>query len=287
MEVLRRLKKVTWLTLFIMLFSSSSLFSDNLLITRSFSGIWDMPDHESQGIILQIGEQDDGEGGDKKVGVAYWFTYGEDLQTSWYLGVGPVEGNEIPMTLYAASNIGFMAENLEGNANVKDVGTLNLVFHNCNQGHATFDAPEESIGSGEFRIKRINSIYHDRCSGGISDDTPSDAKPLKLEVWLHSARDGYNGKGKAKFWERVDRSDFEVEAEEVPDGTYTLRVCDVVEGEMVVENGEGEGEVEFEFSSPLKDDKPLLSFNPRNCLIELLDGDGVFLTSGDEVLSEK
>lgn len=282
MDVLPRLKKATWLALFVSLFFCSSVFSSNLMITRSFSGIWDQPDQESQGFILQIGEQ----AGDVKVGIAYWFTYGADLQTTWYLGVGPVDGNEINMRLYTAFNIEFMADDLEGNANVVEVGTLNLAFRNCNQGTATFDTPEEVIGSGEFRIKRINSIYHDRCSGGISDDTKSDAKPTKLEVWLHSARDGFNGKGKAKFWERVDRSDFEVEAEEVPDGTYTLEVCGEVQGEMVVENGEGEGEVEFEFRSPLDDDKSLLSFDPRECLIELHDAEGVFLTSGDEVLSE-
>lgn len=282
MDFLPRLKKATWLALFAMLFFSNSVFSSNLMITRSFSGIWSQPDQESQGFILQIGEQ----AGDVKVGVSYWFTYGEDLQTTWYLGVGPVNGNEINMTLYTAFNIEFMADDLEGDANVEKVGTLDLVFKNCNQGTAMFDTPEEVIGSGEFRIKRINSIYHDRCSGGISDDTPSGAKPTKLEVWLLSARDGYNGKGKAKFWERVDGSDFEVEAE-VPDGTYTLRVCDVVQGEMVVENGEGEGELEFEFSSPADEDKPLLSFDPRDCLIELLDAEGVFLTSGEEVLSEK
>jgi len=282
MDFLPRLKRVSWLALFVMLLFSSSVFSSNLMITRSFSGIWDQPDQESQGFILQIGEQAD----DVKVGIAYWFTYGEDLQTTWFLGVGPVNGNEINMKLYTAFNIEFMADNLEGDANVEEVGTLDLVFRNCNQGTAVFDTPEEVIGSGEFRIKRINSIYHDRCSGGVSDDTPSDAKPTKLEVWLHSARDGFNGKGKAKFWERVDRSDFEVEAEEVPDGTYTLKVCGEVQGEMLVEGGEGEGEVEFEFRSTVDDDKPILSFDPRDCLIELWDAEGVFLTSGDEVLSE-
>ena len=283
MDVLPRLKRVSWLALFVTLLFSSSVFSSNLMITRSFSGIWDQPDQESQGFILQIGEQED----DVKVGIAYWFTYGEDLQTTWYLGVGPVEGNEILMKLYTASDIGFMADNLEGDANVENVGMLKLVFHNCNQGTAMFDTPEKVIGSGEFRIKRINSIYHDRCSGGVSDDTPSDAKPSKYEVWLHSARDGFNGKGKAKFWERVDRSDFEVEAEEVPDGTYTLKVCDVVQGEMLVEGGEGEGEVEFEFHSPPDDDKPNLSFDPRECPIELWDAEGVFLTTGEDRLSEK
>ena len=110
MHVFPGLKKVAWLSLFFMLLTSTSVFSSNLLITRHFSGVWDMPDHESQGIVLQIGEQE----GDVKVGVAYWFTYGEDLQTTWFLGVGPVHGNEINMKLYTAFNVEFMGDNVEG-----------------------------------------------------------------------------------------------------------------------------------------------------------------------------
>lgn len=279
MKTFPGLKKASWLFLIYLLFASSSAFSSNLMITRYFSGIWDMPDHESQGLILQIGEQE----GDEKVGVAYWFTYGEDLQTTWYLGVGPVNGNEINMTLYTAFNVEFMEDNVEGDGNVEEVGTLDLVFHNCNQGKAMFDTPEEVTGSGEFRIKRINSIYHSRCSGGLSDDTPSDAKPTKLEVWLLPAREDITSKAKAKFWERVDRSDFQIEVDDLPDGTYTLEVCEVPQGEMLVTGGEGE----IEFRSPESDGKPLLTFDPRDCLIELLDGSGAALTSGDAVLSGK
>ena len=272
------------------LFLSASAFAGKPLITSSFSGIWDQPEQESQGIILQIGEQ----GEDEKVGIAYWFTYGPDLQTTWYLGVGPVVGNEIKMILYTASDIGFMAANVEGNEEVVPVGTLDLDFHNCNKGMATFAFIEEEvvIDSGEFPIKRISSIYHQRCSGGISDDTPSGGKPLQLEVRLYPVDEGGSGEGKAKFWERTDRSDFKVEVEDVADGDgYTVRICaDNEDPEVEVQLfpltvAEGEGELEFR--SPEIDDKLNLSFDPRGCKIELLEGDVVLLTTGEEVLSEK
>ena len=99
MKIFTSLKQVIWMTMFLTLLFSSSLFASNLLITRSFSGVWDQPDHESQGIILQIGEQIDEFGEPKKVGIAYWFTFGIDLQSSWYLGVGDVNGNEINMRM--------------------------------------------------------------------------------------------------------------------------------------------------------------------------------------------
>jgi hypothetical protein len=48
-----------------------------------------------------------------------------------------------------------------------------------------------------------------------------------------------------------------------------------------------EGEGELEFRSPEIDDKLNLNFDPRGCKIELLEGDVVLLTTGEEVLSEK
>jgi len=275
-----------------LLFLSTSAIAGKPLITSSFSGIWDQPMHESQGIILQIGEQGD----DEKIGIAYWFTYGADLQTAWYLGIGPVAGDSISMTLYTASDIGFMAENLEGNEEVTAVGTLDLEFRNCNHGIAVFEfeAPEPTdenpvplAESGEFPIKRISSIYRQRCSGGISDDTPKHGKPMDMDVRLVPAAEDAPGSGKAKFWERTDRIDFKVEAEDIADNIYTLEVCGgtdaVVQFDFPVVLGEGE----LEFRSPEGDEKLNLNFDPRDCSIEILDGETVVLTTGDAVLAEK
>jgi hypothetical protein len=283
-------KGLPGLFLTFLLFMSTSAFAGNPLITASFSGIWDQPEQESQGIILQIAESND-----DKVGIAYWFTYGPDLKTSWYLGVGDVTGDSIAMVLYTVSDVGFMAENLEDADGVSEVGTLDLVFKNCNHGVATYEFFDvegvTEADAGEFPIKRISSIYRQRCSGGISDDTPAGGKPLDLDVDLLPARDDITGKGKAKFWERSARIDFKVEAEDIPDDIYSLEICggeedppvETVEFEFVVTGGEGE----LEFRSPETDDKLFLNFDPRGCKIEIIDGVGVALTSGDEVLSEK
>ncbi|NIP19310.1 MAG: hypothetical protein GWM87_14990, partial [Xanthomonadales bacterium] len=246
-------------------------------ITRAFSGIWDQPRHQSQGFILEITE--DGEG--QKIGVAYWFTYGDDLFSSWFLAVGPVEGDQINMTLYEASGIAFLGGSLEGDPNVEEIGTLVMTFSNCQHGNASWETGDHPLGSGDVEIKRLTRIYRMECSGGISDDTPSDAKPNRLKAYLIPARDDVFGEGEALFWERTDRSDFKVEVEGVPDETYTLEVCDEVRGEIVVLAGEGE----IKFRSPGIDGMPLLDFDPRDCPIEVLDGLGVALTTGDQVLS--
>ena len=280
MEISPTLNRVLGFAFILSLLVSSSAFAGDPLITRHFSGIWDQPEQESQGLILQIGEQGD----DEKIGIAYWFTFGDDFQTAWYLGVGPVTGNRINMTLYLASDVGFMAKDLEGDANVEPVGTLDLVFRNCNHGVAAYDTGTDVIGAGRFPIKRINKIYRTRCSGGISDDTRPDHAPLKLEVDLYPPTDSGSGEGEAKFWERPDRSDFKIEAEDIPDGSYTLEVCLEPRGEMLVAGGEGE----IVFRSPATDSTLLLDFDPRDCAIELLDSGGaVVLSSGDYVLGEE
>lgn len=259
------------------LFFSALASADHLLISRYFSGAWVHPGHESQGLVLHIAEQED----DQKIGVAHWFTFGDDLETAWFVAVGAVEGHEINMTLFTASGIGFLEGEIAEDAMVEEIGTLNLSFHNCNQGTAVFDTPPEVIGSGEFDIRRLTSLFRSRCSGGISDDTPSDRRPEILSVRLLPARDDISGHGKAKFWERSDRSDFKVEAEDVPDGLYDLFVCDADVGDLEVIDGEGE----LEYRSPGIDEKLLLDFDPRDCPIDLVDAIGVALTSGDQVLA--
>jgi hypothetical protein len=104
-----------------------------------------------------------------------------------------------------------------------------------------------------------------------------------LDVNLEPARDGVTGKGKAIFWERSDRSDFHVSAEGLADSDYEIQVCEEPVGTLTVSGGEGQ----TQFRSPEAPGKELLSFDPRSCLIELLDGEGAVLTSGADVLSEK
>lgn len=175
-----------------------------------------------------------------------------------------------------------MEDDAPGNANVYSVGSLVLSFKNCNHGQARYET-EEVIGNGEFEIKRLAGLYNSRCSGGISDDTPSHAKPVKLEVDLESAREDISGQGQAKFWERVDRSDFHVSAEDIPDGDYTIYVCGNPVGPLTVFMGEGH----TEFRSPGSANSELLGFDPRNCPIELQDEVSAVLASGEAVLAAK
>ena len=64
--------------------SGSGDSMDDFIVTRHFTGSWDQVDHESQGLSLDVIEQDD----DSRRSTVYWFTYGDDRKTAWYLGIG-------------------------------------------------------------------------------------------------------------------------------------------------------------------------------------------------------
>lgn len=263
------------LLLLVLLFAVSA-YADEVLVTRNFTGGWDQSDHESQGISLQIIDQANGE----KVAVAYWFTYGSDEQSAWFLGIGTVIGNRIEMTLYEASGVGFLEDDSPGDDNVVAVGSMEIEFSGCDDGVVTFATAIMGVGSGTFPISRLTDLFNADCSGGVSDDTPSDVLPTEQRISLVAARDGSLASGHADFEERPDRTKFSVEVEDMIDGSYRIVVGGIDRGELIVALGIGE----TEFRSPVEAGKVLLTFDPRGEMVEVHDDQGVVLTSGDVIL---
>lgn len=253
------------------------VLADDVMVTRHFTGLWDQPEHESQGINLQIIEQPNGD----KIGVAYWFTYDDDMDSAWFLALGPVSGNRIEMVLYEGQGIGFLESNAEGNDRVVEVGSLEMEFSSCTDGIATFSTTLPNVGSGTFPVERFTDLFNTSCSGGISDDTPSDIPFTEQRISLSPAREGLLASGHADFKERPDRTEFSVEVEDMADGSYRIIVGGVDRGELVVSMGIGE----TEFRSPAEEGKVLLTFDPRGQQVEVHDVQGVVLTSGDSVFS--
>ena len=140
---------------------STAANANDFELDRTFSGIWDMVDHQSQGVVLNISKGPEGE----KIGSMMWFTYGDDMETAWYLAVGPVDGNEIIMKLYNSSGVGFLQEIVEEGEGeqvnpLEQIGEVVVSFRNCNQGMLGFDTPEDVLGTGEIGLKRLTSIYN-------------------------------------------------------------------------------------------------------------------------------
>ena len=271
------IKKIALLVC-ITLFMPLVVIAQNVVVTRNFTGGWDQTIHESQGLSLQIIDQANGD----KLGTAYWFTYGDDKESAWFLGVGPVTGNRIEMILYEGNDIGFLEDSKPGDDQVAAVGTMEIEFSGCDDGVVTFTTEITGVGSGTFPISRLTDMYNTDCSGGISDDTPSDVVASEQRIGLLPARDGITGSGHADFEERADRTDFSVEVEDLADGSYRILVGSVDRGELIVNMSIGE----TEFRSPVETGKVLLTFDPRDQLVEIHDGQGAVLTSGDAVFDD-
>ena len=123
------IKKIALLVC-ITLFTPLVVIAQNVVVTRNFTGGWDQTIHESQGLSLQIIDQANGD----KLGTAYWFTYGDDKESAWFLGVGPVTGNRIEMILYEGNDIGFLEDSKPGDDQVAAVGTMEIEFSGCDDG---------------------------------------------------------------------------------------------------------------------------------------------------------
>ena len=215
---------------------------DSFMVTRHFTGNWAQTDQESQGLSLDVIDQIDG----SRKSAVYWFTYGQDRKTAWYLGIGDLIEDRIEFVLYDSTDVGFMQDAQPGDDSVKSIGTMTIVFDGCDSGVATFETDQEEVGSGSFNISRVSRILNTHCSGGISDDMHADGMFGQQRIEFTTAREGITGSGHARYEDFSGHMEFEVEVEGLPNGDYHLFVGMLDRGDFNVHEGHGE----MEFSSP-------------------------------------
>ena len=252
--------------------------SDGMIVTRNFTGIWNQPDQQSQGLALQVVEQLD----DSRRAVVYWYTYGDDRQTAWFIGIGDLVDDRIEFELFESDDVGFMQDAIEGADPVQSIGTMTMDFDSCNSGVVTFETDLAGVGSGTFTIERLLEVMNTHCTGGISDDMYADAMFGEQRIGLSPARDGITGSGHARYEDYPGHMEFEVEVEGLPDGDYHLYVGMQDRGGLTVEGGHGVAR----FTSPGETGKTMMTFDPRGVQIEIHDGQGVMLSSFENRFEE-
>jgi hypothetical protein len=253
--------------------------SEGMIVTRHFTGIWDQVDQEAQGIALQVVEQLD----DSRRAVAYWYTYGNDRKTAWYIGIGDLVENRIEMELFESTDVGFLQDAAPGNDTVSSIGTMVISFDSCQSGEVTFASSHPEVGNGSFRIERLLEVMNTHCTGGISDDMHADSLFGEQRIGLAPAREGIAGSGHARYEDVPGHMEFEVEVDGLPDGDYHLYVGPQDRGHFAVQEGRGE----ISFTSPAEDGHRLMNFDPRGMQIEVRDGQGAVLSSFDENLQKR
>ena len=266
-------------SMFLLVVLADDVYSADLMVTRGFSGAWDQIDQESQGVNIQIIAQDD----DSRVALAYWYTYGNDRKSAWYLGIGQIIDNHIDFVLYHSEDVGFLENGRPGNNSVQSIGTMNISFESCSRGVVTFDTDHSEVGNGSFRIERLTEIRNMHCTGGISDDTDAMGMFGEQRIELLSAREGIVASGHAQFEVAPGRSHFEIETEGLPDGDYHLYVGMHDRGEFSVSGGRGK----LEFTSPMESGRRLFTFDPVGMQIRIHDGTGEILSSFDGVFERR
>jgi hypothetical protein len=251
---------------------------DGFMVTRHFTGAWAQVDQESQGLSMEVIEQGD----NSRRAIAYWYTYGEDRKTAWYLGIGNLIEDRIEFVLHDSADVGFMQDATPGDDSIQSIGTMTIVFDDCNSGFVTFDTNHEEVGSGSFNIERVSSVMNTHCSGGISDDKHADGMFGQQRIELTTAREGITGSGHARYEDFSGHMEFEFEVEGLPDGDYHLFVGMQDEGDFNVHEGHGE----MEFASPKETGEMMMTFDPRGQRIDIHDNAGVVLSSFDSTFEE-
>ena len=248
-------------------------------VTGSFTGWWGQPDQENHGVIVSVSRRLDG----SLQGVLYWAVYDDSGQPSWFLAQGPISGDTIDAQMFRFEGPTFMQPDDPNNNPGQQVGTMQVQFDDCANGNVLFDIPPAStnviVGTGGFAIRRLTNQPGTNCSGGISDNTSPVALPEEFRVFLLPTGAQPNAIGKADFESRPGRSEFSVEIEDLPLGSYTLRVGGLERGSIEVVSTPGGNQGELEFRSPPEPGKTLLNFDPRDQLIEILQGNTVVLDS--------
>ena len=242
-----------------------------MIVTRNFTGIWDQVDHESQGIALQVVEQLD----DSRRAVAYWYTYGADRKTAWFMGIGDLVDNRIELELYDSIDVGFLQLDEPGDESVQSIGSMTIEFDSCANGTVSYQTTHGDVGSGSFEIARILEIMNTHCTGGISDDMHADGRFGEQRITLAPAREGVNGQGYGRYEDYPAHMEFEIDVEDLADGIYRLYLDGHDRGEVEVVAGSGN----IRFYSPAEDGHRLLNFDPRGMQIEVHDGQGLVLSA--------
>ena len=235
--------------------SGSGNTNNGFIVTRHFTGIWDQVDQEAQGLALQVVEQLD----DSRKSVVYWYTYGADRKTAWFLGIGDLIGNRIEYDLFESTDVGFMQDAVPGADSVNSIGAMTVVFNSCESGVVTYETEHATVGNGTFNIERLLEVMNTHCSGGISDDMHADSMFGEQRIGLTPARDGITGDGHAQYQDYPAHMEFRVEVEGLPNGSYHLVVDMQDRGPFEISSGHGV----MEFASPAEDGRMHMTFDPR------------------------
>lgn len=239
-----------------------------LTITRGFSGLWYDAAHSNRGFSAEIVPSSDG-----KDLMAYWFTVDANGRPQWVAAQGPVVGNKAVLDAIVVSSASSAASTTS-----PSWGKLTVSFSDCNHGTIVVAPNDHSLPSGQASLKRLTTASDDSCTGGISDDRVAGADSRLFQFFTNTGVVNA-ANGKLRFEQRSDRAEFNVEIEDLPIGTYSLKVGGSERATIAVTTTINGTEGEVEFRSPIEPGKILLDFDPRGKRVDITRSGITYLTT--------
>ena len=244
-------------------------------VTREFSGLWLDRNILGHGINVDIINGTQG-----KTAAVVWYTFGANGAPLWVAGSAPVTGTSFDVPVYTLSaTVQPGPFGSSGGGEFHAFGTLHFDFSSCDAATVSYDPVDPQLANGTMSLKRGTQRFASQCTGGISDDKAASAGDSEIEQFLTPVGNVGAGKARARFEQRSDRSEFSIELEDLPVGTYRIVVGGEDRGGLDVAAVTGGTQGETEFRSPVEPGKILLDFDPRGQIVEVRSAGGVLFSS--------
>ena len=118
-------------------------------IVSAMSGSWYDPENPGHGASIEFMHG-------SKQALVYWFTFDQDKNNLWLIGLGEYEGSQATLELLQASGGAFPPSFDPDEVNFEVWGTLQLDFNDCLGGSMSWTPIDASYSSGEMPLSRIS-----------------------------------------------------------------------------------------------------------------------------------
>lgn len=246
-------------------------------VTPAHSGSWYDPQYDKQGFAIEV--LDKVPNGPERRVVVYWYTYDDDGNPVWAIGVGETRGDVIELTMQRAFGGARPPANVEA-TDLQDWAEMTFTFGTCHTAIADFTMTD-SGETGAYDLRRLTQIGATTCTGGLGDEVPPGAEPVTLVLQMTPAASVPAAHGKVTFKLRPANAEMQVDAMKLPIGTYTLAVGGEDKGTFdVTQVGGGSNtKGEIRFASPASPGGLELDFDPRGAAVEVRNADGEVVLS--------
>jgi len=152
-------------------------------IDSGYSGAWFDPEHEGEGLIVEILENDRA--------LVYWFSYHEDGRQRWLLGTGELRENLLLVDDLMDTHGGRFGPDFDpDDVTLKHRGMLSISFVNCMEALLNYSVDDNG---GHLALKRLTSVHGHGCPTDDSPDGSAHESSPAIDLsgsWSDPSHDG-------------------------------------------------------------------------------------------------